>query len=45
MSDKKQTYARQVVPGERVHLDRYDPADMQGLTKDEGREILQQMDE
>lgn len=45
MSDKKQTYARQVVPGERVHLDRYDPADTQGLTKDEGREILQQMDE
>lgn len=45
MSDKKKTYARQVVPGERVHLDRYDPADTQGLTKDEGREILQQMDE
>ncbi len=45
VSVASQQYARRVVPGERVHLDRYDPADTQGLTKDEGRDLLQQLDE
>jgi PPK2 family polyphosphate:nucleotide phosphotransferase len=33
-----------VVPGERVHLEKYDPADTRGLTKEEGRAILQELD-
>ena len=44
MAGDKQRWARRVVPGERVHLDKYDPADTRGLTKEEGRAILQELD-
>jgi PPK2 family polyphosphate:nucleotide phosphotransferase len=44
LAGKRRTYAHTTRPGERVHLDRYDPADTGGLTKLEGQEILQGLD-
>lgn len=44
MAEKRRTYAHTIQPGERVHLDRLDPADTGGLSKLEGRELLRQFD-
>ena len=44
MAGDKQRWSRRVVPGERVHLEKYDPADTRGLTKEEGRALLQALD-
>lgn len=44
MAGDKQCWSRRVVPGERVHLEKYDPADTRGLTKEEGRALLQALD-
>jgi PPK2 family polyphosphate:nucleotide phosphotransferase len=44
MSDKHQTFAHIVKPGERVRLDRHDPADTGKLSRVEGQELLQKLD-
>jgi PPK2 family polyphosphate:nucleotide phosphotransferase len=41
----KGRYAQQVVPGERVRLDRYDPADTGGLLKERGLDLLRDLDD
>ncbi len=45
MAKEKDRWSQRVVPGERVHLDRCDPADTHGLTKEKGRELLLQLDD
>lgn len=42
---KTERYAHRLEPGERVVLAHYDPADTAGLEKDEGRKLLQALDE
>jgi PPK2 family polyphosphate:nucleotide phosphotransferase len=44
MSKTERRYAHRLEPGARVALDQYDPADTAGLEKDEGKELLQELD-
>ena len=45
MSKTERQYAHRLEPGERVALDQYDPADTADLEKDEGKALLQELDE
>ncbi len=44
MSKTERRYAHRLEPGERVALDQYDPADTAGLEKEDGKELLQDLD-
>ena len=45
MSKTERQYAHRLEPGDRVALDQYDPAETAGLEKDEGKALLQELDE
>lgn len=44
MTKTRQRYAHRLEPGEKVHLDRHDPADTAGLEKEEAKDLLQTLD-